>query len=96
MENCASKVEVAKAISKEELEKLALDNEAVKRFVADGTILKVIVVPGRLVNDRRKLKTRKLMSQGFTLRTLVLSTLLLVLSSCGFSLRGNDVLFCQL
>jgi leucyl-tRNA synthetase len=45
-----SKVEVAKDISKEELEKLALDNEAVKRFVADGTILKVIVVPGRLVN----------------------------------------------
>jgi leucyl-tRNA synthetase len=44
------RVEVAKDISKEELEKLALDNEAVKRFVADGTILKVIVVPGRLVN----------------------------------------------
>ena len=32
------------------------------------------------------------MSQGFTFRTLVLSTLLLVLSSCGFSLRGNDIL----
>ena len=32
------------------------------------------------------------MSQGFTLRTLVLSTLVLVISSCGFSLRGNDVL----
>ena len=32
------------------------------------------------------------MSQGFTLRTLVLSTLLLVLSSCGFSLRGNNVI----
>jgi leucyl-tRNA synthetase len=44
------KVEVAKDISKEELEKLALDNKAVKRFVADGTILKIIVVPGRLVN----------------------------------------------
>ena len=44
------KVEVAKDISKEELEKLALGNEAVKRFVADSTILKVIVVPGRLVN----------------------------------------------
>ena len=44
------KLEVAKNISKEELEKLALDNEAVKRFVADRTIRKVIVVPGRLVN----------------------------------------------
>jgi leucyl-tRNA synthetase len=43
-------VEVAKDISKDELEKLALDNEAVKRFTADGTIRKVIVVPGRLVN----------------------------------------------
>lgn len=32
------------------------------------------------------------MSQGFALRTLVLSTLLLALSSCGFSLRGNDAL----
>ena len=44
------KVEVAKDVSKEELEKLALDNEAVKRFIAGGTIRKVIVVPGRLVN----------------------------------------------
>ena len=32
------------------------------------------------------------MTQGFALRTLVLSTLLLALSSCGFSLRGSDVL----
>jgi len=32
------------------------------------------------------------MIQDAALRTLVLSTLLLVLSSCGFSLRGNDVL----
>ena len=32
------------------------------------------------------------MTQGFALRTLVLSTLLLVLGSCGFSLRGSDVL----
>ena len=43
-------VEVAKDIGKDELEKLALGNEAVKRFTADGTIRKVIVVPGRLVN----------------------------------------------
>ena len=32
------------------------------------------------------------MTQGVSLRTLVVSTLLLVLSSCGFSLRGSDVL----
>ena len=42
--------DMRKDISKDELEKLALDNEAVKRFTADGTIRKVIVVPGRLVN----------------------------------------------
>ena len=44
------KVEVAKDIGKNELEKLALDNEAVRRFIAEGTIRKIIVVPGRLVN----------------------------------------------
>jgi len=32
------------------------------------------------------------MTFGTTLRTLVLSTLLLAVSGCGFSLRGNDVL----
>lgn len=32
------------------------------------------------------------MSHGIVLRTLTLSTLLLILSSCGFSLRGSDVL----
>lgn len=32
------------------------------------------------------------MTHGSALRTFVLSTLLLVLSSCGFSLRGSDVL----
>ena len=44
------KVEAPKGISKDELENLALGNEAVKRFIADSTIRKVIVVPGRLVN----------------------------------------------
>jgi len=44
------KIEVPKDISKNELEKLALDNEAVRRFIAEGTIRKIIVVPGRLVN----------------------------------------------
>ena len=32
------------------------------------------------------------MTQGFAFRTLVISTLFLVLNSCGFSLRGSDVL----
>lgn len=32
------------------------------------------------------------MTQGIVLRTLVLTTLLLALSNCGFSLRGSDVL----
>ena len=32
------------------------------------------------------------MSQGFALRSLVLSTLMLALSNCGFSLRGSEVL----
>ena len=43
-------VEVNKEISRDELEKLALENDAVKRFVTGATIRKVIVVPGRLVN----------------------------------------------
>ncbi len=34
----------------EELEKLALDNERVKKFVGDKPVKKVIVVPGKLVN----------------------------------------------
>lgn len=45
-----SKLEVAKDIAREELEKLALADEAVQRFIADGTVRKVIIVPGRLVN----------------------------------------------
>ncbi len=45
-----AKIDVSKDIDKEALEKLALENELVTRFTADGTIRKVIVVPGRLVN----------------------------------------------
>ena len=36
--------------SKEELEKLALDNDRVKEFVGNKKPTRVIVVPGRLVN----------------------------------------------
>ncbi len=45
-----SKIEVAKDISKEALEAAALADEAVQKFTAEGTVRKVIVVPGRLVN----------------------------------------------
>lgn len=45
-----SKLEVAKDIDKAELEKLALADDAVQKFTSDGTVRKVIIVPGRLVN----------------------------------------------
>lgn len=45
-----SKLEVPKDISQDDLEKMALDDEAVQKFVEGGTVRKVIVVPGRLVN----------------------------------------------
>jgi len=45
-----AKIEVAADVDKASLEKAALDNENVKRFVEDKTIRKVIVIPGKLVN----------------------------------------------
>ena len=36
--------------SKEELEKVALADERIKSLIGDGTVRKVIAVPGRLVN----------------------------------------------
>lgn len=45
-----AKLEVSKDITKQELEKLALEDETVKRFTDAGTIRKVIVIPGKLVN----------------------------------------------
>jgi leucyl-tRNA synthetase len=45
-----AKLEVAKNLTKQELEILALEDETVKRFTDAGTIRKVIVVPGKLVN----------------------------------------------
>ena len=44
------KIEVPKNMSKEDLERNALENDAVKRFSDGKTVRKVIVVPGRLVN----------------------------------------------
>ncbi len=45
-----SKLEVPKDIQQSELEAMALADDAVQRFAAEGTVRKVIVVPGRLVN----------------------------------------------
>ena len=44
------RIEVSKNLSKDDLEKKALENDAVKRFSDGKTLRKVIVVPGRLVN----------------------------------------------
>lgn len=43
-------IEVAKGLTKEELEKMALDNDNVKRFIDSKDIKRVIVVPDKLVN----------------------------------------------
>ena len=45
-----SELEVSKDASKAELEALALADDTVKKFTAEGEIRKVIVVPGKLVN----------------------------------------------
>jgi leucyl-tRNA synthetase len=44
------KIEVAADISKQDIEKIALADENVQRFIEGSTIRKIIVVPGRLVN----------------------------------------------
>jgi leucyl-tRNA synthetase len=50
-----SKVEVEKDAPRETLEKLALEDEKIKRILAGGTVIKTIVVPGKLVNIAAKL-----------------------------------------
>ncbi|PCJ22861.1 MAG: leucine--tRNA ligase [SAR86 cluster bacterium] len=45
-----AKIEVAKDTDKAELENLALEHEVIKKYTEKGTVRKVIVVPGRLVN----------------------------------------------
>ena len=45
-----AKVTVAKDVSKEELEKVALEDSKVQEFIEGKTIVKVIVIPGKLVN----------------------------------------------
>lgn len=44
------RIEVPAGISKEEMQELALTNENVQNFIANKEIVKVIVVPGKLVN----------------------------------------------
>jgi leucyl-tRNA synthetase len=45
-----AKIEVSKDLDKEAIESLALENEAIKKYTDAGTVRKVIVVPGKLVN----------------------------------------------
>ncbi|RLL46457.1 leucine--tRNA ligase [Oceanobacillus piezotolerans] len=45
-----SKINIAKDASKEELEKVALEDETLQKWLEGKTIRKVIVVPGKLVN----------------------------------------------
>ena len=45
-----AKVTVAKDISKEELEKVAIADSKVQEFIEGKTVVKVIVIPGKLVN----------------------------------------------
>ncbi len=45
-----AKIMVASEASKDEVEKIAFDDDNVKRFIEDKSVVKVIVVPKRLVN----------------------------------------------
>jgi leucyl-tRNA synthetase len=45
-----SRISVAVDMSKDEVEKNALADENVKRFIGDNNVSKIIVVPGKLVN----------------------------------------------
>jgi leucyl-tRNA synthetase len=45
-----AKVQVSADAGKEAIEKVALDNQNVQKFIGDATVRKVIVIPGKLVN----------------------------------------------
>src|SRR5690625_4602763 len=49
-----SKIKVAKDMSKDELETVALEDEKIKQWIEGKTVRKVIVVPGKLVNIVKK------------------------------------------
>ena len=45
-----SELNIAKDMPKDEIETLALADEAVQRSIGDATVRKIIIVPGRIVN----------------------------------------------
>jgi len=45
-----SRIEVAASASKDEIEQAAMADENVQRFIEDKQVVKIIVVPGKLVN----------------------------------------------
>jgi leucyl-tRNA synthetase len=45
-----ARAKLSKNLGKEELEKIALQNDAVKANIAGKKIVKIIAVPGKLVN----------------------------------------------
>ncbi|MFC1669597.1 leucine--tRNA ligase [Spirochaetota bacterium] len=45
-----SKIKVPAGISKDDMEKMAMDDERVKEFISGKEIKKIIVIPGKLVN----------------------------------------------
>jgi leucyl-tRNA synthetase len=50
-----SKVEVERDATRERLEEIALGDEKIRKILDGGTILKTIVVPGKLVNIAAKI-----------------------------------------
>ena len=44
------KIEISTSLSREEMEKAALENEKIQALIAGKTVVKVICVPGKLVN----------------------------------------------
>ncbi|MCL5070381.1 MAG: class I tRNA ligase family protein, partial [Actinobacteria bacterium] len=44
------RAEVSAGLSKEEIEKMAMNSEKIKRFIEDREVIKIISVPGKLVN----------------------------------------------
>ena len=44
------KMTVSRGMAKEELEKISLNNEKIKPLLVDKTVIKVIVIPDRIVN----------------------------------------------
>jgi leucyl-tRNA synthetase len=45
-----ARIDVQKNLDRDAMEQIALNHEAIKKYTANGSVRKVIVVPGRLVN----------------------------------------------